>query len=61
MKLWLMAWIPSCRELEKGERGEEGTLLLDFLDNVAGCYSFRVRHLAVPPDPKREMFGFVSS
>jgi hypothetical protein len=46
--------------LKKGERGEKETLLIDSLDNFAGCYSFRLRHLSVPPDPKREMFGFMS-
>ncbi len=54
---------PGCigLRLKKGERGEKETLLTDSLDNLAGCHSFRLRHLAVPRDPKREMFGPVSS
>jgi hypothetical protein len=48
-------------KLKKGERGEKETLLIDSLDNLAGFYSLQLRHLAVPRDPKREMFGPVSS
>ena len=54
------AWVCNIR-VKKGERGEKERLLIAVLDNLAGCHSFRLRHLAVPRDPKREMFSPVSS
>jgi hypothetical protein len=45
----------------KGKRREKETLLIDTLDNLAGFCSLQLRHFAVPRDPKREMFGPVSS